>query len=130
DGTFYYVMEYLPGVTLEELVKQHGPLPAARAVPLLRQVCLALREAHAIGLVHRDIKPANIMVCERGGMSDVVKLLDFGLVKAVGMAGPQEPLTQAGTIAGTPAYMSPEQAAGRDHLDGRSDIYSLRAVAY
>jgi serine/threonine-protein kinase len=130
DGTFYYVMEYLPGLTLEHLVKQHGPLPPGRAVHLLRQVCLALREAHALGLIHRDLKPANIMVCERGGVHDVVKLLDFGLVKAVGLARQEETLTQEGAITGTPAYMSPEQAAGKDHLDGRTDIYSLGAVAY
>jgi serine/threonine-protein kinase len=130
DGTFYYVMEYLPGCTLEQLVKQHGPLSPARAVQLLRQACLALREAHALGLIHRDVKPGNIMVCERGGVADVVKLLDFGLVKEVGPTRPEETLTQEGTIAGTPAYMSPEQAAGKDHLDGRSDVYSLGAVAY
>jgi serine/threonine-protein kinase len=130
DGTFYYVMEYLPGLTLEQLVKQYGPLPPGRAIHLLRQLCLALREAHALGLIHRDIKPANIMVCERGGEHDVVKLLDFGLVKAVGLARREETLTQEGAITGTPTYMSPEQAAGKDRLDGRSDIYSLGAVAY
>jgi serine/threonine-protein kinase len=130
DGTFYYVMEYLPGLTLEQLVKRNGPLSPARTVHLLRQVCLSLREAHGLGLVHRDIKPANIMLCERGGVPDVVKLLDFGLVKAVGPGRSEETLTQEGSIAGTPAYMSPEQARGQDHLDGRTDIYSLGAVAY
>jgi serine/threonine-protein kinase len=130
DGTFYYVMEYLPGLTLEQVVGQHGPPPPGRAVHLLRQACRALREAHALGLVHRDIKPANVMVCERGGAHDVVKLLDFGLVKAVGLGGGDEKLTQEGVLAGTPAYMSPEQAAGREGLDARSDIYSLGAVAY
>jgi serine/threonine-protein kinase len=130
DGTFYYVMEYLPGVTLEQLVKHHGPLPPARTVHLLRQACGALREAHAGGLIHRDIKPANIMVCARGGAHDVVKLLDFGLVKAVGPAGAETTLTQHGAIAGTPAYLSPEQASGRPDLDPRTDIYSLGAVAY
>jgi serine/threonine-protein kinase len=130
DGTFYYVMEYLPGPTLEQLVKRHGPLPPARAVQLLLQACAALREAHAMGLIHRDIKPANMMVCERGGVHDVLKLLDFGLVKAVGAASRDETLTQQGAIAGTPAYMSPEQASGNDHLDARADVYSLGAVAY
>jgi serine/threonine-protein kinase len=130
DGTFYYVMEYLPGLTLEELVQQHGPLPPARAIHLLGQACAALREAHARGLVHRDIKPANIMLCERGGIHDVVKLLDFGLVKAVGLDGQDDKLTQEGAIAGTPAYMSPEQSSGKAQLDGRTDIYSLGAVAY
>jgi serine/threonine-protein kinase len=130
DGTFYYVMEYLPGTTLEQLVRRHGPLPPARAVHLLRQACGALREAHAGGLIHRDIKPANIMVCARGGAHDVAKLLDFGLVKAVGPAAAETTLTQEGAIAGTPAYLSPEQASGKSDLDGRSDIYSLGAVAY
>jgi serine/threonine-protein kinase len=130
DGTFYYAMEYLPGPTLEQLVKQHGPLPPARAVHLLRQACAALAEAHAMGLIHRDIKPANMMVCERGGVHDVLKLLDFGLVKAVGLDSREESLTQQGAIAGTPAYMSPEQASGNEHLDGRADVYSLGAVAY
>jgi eukaryotic-like serine/threonine-protein kinase len=130
DGTFYYVMEYLPGLTLEELVARHGPLSPGRAVHLLRQVCAALHEAHGIGLIHRDIKPGNIIVGTRGGLPDVAKLLDFGLVLAHGPVGDGAKLTQEGTVAGTPAYMSPEQAAGADGLDARSDIYSLGAVAY
>jgi serine/threonine-protein kinase len=130
DGTFYYVMEYLPGLTLEQLVKQHGPLPPARAVHFLRQVCGALGEAHAISLIHRDLKPGNIMVCERGGLHDVAKLLDFGLVLPRGADPDGERLTQEGAIAGTPAYMSPEQAGGKENLDGQSDIYSLGCVAY
>jgi serine/threonine-protein kinase len=130
DGTFYYVMEYLPGLSLEQLVSRHGPLPPERAVHLLRQVCGALQEAHAIGLIHRDVKPGNILVCERGGRRDVAKLLDFGLVQVHGLEQGESKLTQEGTIAGTPAYMSPEQAAGKADLDGRSDIYSLGAVAY
>ena len=81
DGTFYYVMEYLPGLTLDELVQAHGPLPPGRAVHFLRQVCAALGEAHACGLTHRDVKPGNVMVCERGGVYDVAKVLDFGLVQ-------------------------------------------------
>ncbi len=83
DGTFYYVMEYLPGLTLQELVDQYGPLPPARAVYLLRQVCAALEEAHGAGVIHRDIKPSNILTCERGGIYDVAKLLDFGVVRAL-----------------------------------------------
>ena len=130
DGTFYYVMEYLAGWTLEDLVRQHGPLPPARAIHLLRQVCAALREAHAMGLVHRDIKPANIITCSRGGVPDVAKLLDFGLVRHTGQRGTDALVTAPGVVAGTPAYMSPEQAGGNADVDGRSDIYSLGAVAY
>jgi hypothetical protein len=130
DGTFYYVMEYLPGLTLEQLVKQRGPLPPARAVHFLRQVCGALEEAHAIGLIHRDLKPGNVMVCERGGIHDVAKLLDFGLVLPQAVDRDCERLTQEGTIAGTPAYMSPEQASGSEDLDARSDIYSVGCLAY
>lgn len=129
DGTFYYVMEYLPGLSLEQLVQRHGRLPPARALHLLRQVCAALHEAHAVGFIHRDIKPSNIIICERGGVFDVCKLLDFGLVKAVSAAGTAH-LTHEGCLVGTPLYMSPEQATGDVPLDGRSDIYSLGAVAY
>jgi serine/threonine-protein kinase len=129
-GSFYYVMEYLPGWSLEELVARHGPLPAARVVHLLRQVCGALREAHSIGLVHRDIKASNLIVCERGKVYDVAKLLDFGLVKHHTIEGNDTRLTQQGVLSGTPAYMSPEQAMGLSDVDARSDIYSLGAVAY
>jgi hypothetical protein len=130
DGTFYYAMEYLPGLSLQELVAQYGPLPPGRAVYLLRQVCEALREAHSVGLVHRDIKPANILASQMGGMYDVAKLLDFGLVRVHGLSSSGISLTGVGTIAGTPAFMSPEQAAGATDVDPRSDIYSLGAVAY
>jgi serine/threonine-protein kinase len=123
-------MEYLPGLSLEQLVNRHGPLPPPRAVHLLRQVCGALREAHAIGLIHRDIKPSNILLCERGGCHDIAKLLDFGLVRVQAVSQDGEKLTQEGAIAGTPAYMSPEQAGGQEDLDAPSDIYSLGAVAY
>jgi tRNA A-37 threonylcarbamoyl transferase component Bud32 len=130
DGTFYYVMEYLPGQNLDHLVTCYGPLPPARAIHLLRQVCRALREAHGIGLLHRDIKPSNIIACERGGVYDVAKLLDFGLVQETNLGKDGGRLTQHGTIIGSPPYMSPEQAAGKSALDARSDIYSLGAVAY
>lgn len=130
DGSFYYTMEYLPGLTLEELVKRHGPLPPARAVHLLRQVCGALQEAHAAGLIHRDIKPSNVIVCERGGVHDVTKLLDFGLVRDISLGGDETQVTQEGTFAGTPAYTSPEQASGGVGVDARSDIYSVGALAY
>lgn len=131
DGTFYYVMEYLPGLSLQDLVDRHGPISPARAVHFLRQICGALREAHGIGLTHRDIKPSNAIVCERGGVHDVVKLLDFGLVHTPDMnTETDHRLTLQGTILGSPSYMSPEQAMGKNQLDGRSDIYSLGALGY
>jgi len=129
DGTFYYVMEYLPGLSLEELLQRHGPLPAERVVHLLRQTCQGLREAHSMGLIHRDIKPGNVFAAQLGGLYDVVKLLDFGLVKQV-VEAPSARLTQDGAISGTPLFMSPEQAGGVANVDARSDIYSLGAVAY
>jgi serine/threonine-protein kinase len=128
DGTFYYVMEYLPGPTLEELVRRDGPLPPGRVIHFLRQLCGALDEAHAVGLIHRDIKPGNVIVCTRGRVSDVAKLLDFGLVQSA-VTGGDERLTHVGAVLGTPAYLSPEQAAG-DAVDGRTDIYGLGALAY
>jgi serine/threonine protein kinase len=130
DGSFYYVMEYLPGLDLHQLVRSGGPLPAPRAIHVMRQVCAALQEAHQNGLLHRDIKPGNVIVCERAGIYDVAKLLDFGLVKHVRGNADDTTLTQEGMVAGTPAYMSPEQAAGMENADARSDIYSLGAVAY
>jgi eukaryotic-like serine/threonine-protein kinase len=130
DGTFYYVMEYLPGPTLDRLVRRHGPLPCGRAIYLLRQVCLALREAHGLGMVHRDLKPGNIIVTCQGGLHDVAKLLDFGLVQDLATTTTDGRLTEAGLIMGTPEYLSPEQASGDSALDPRSDIYSLGAVAY
>ena len=130
DGTFYYVMEYLPGMSLQELIEQYGPLPPGRAIHFLRQVCAGLKEAHAIGLIHRDIKPSNVFVCQRGGVDDVVKLLDFGLVKNIGPH--QLPIRETiqGVILGSPLYMSPEQAMGKGNIDGRTDIYSLGGLAY
>jgi len=129
DGTFYYVMELLPGMPLEELVEKHGPLPPERAVYFLRQVCAALNEAHAAGLIHRDIKPANIFAAQRGGVFDVAKLLDFGLVKE-GVDPGESKASGGGSFSGTPLFMSPEQAAAYEHVDARADIYSLGAVAY
>jgi hypothetical protein len=129
DGTYYYVMEYLPGMSLAELVERHGPLPPGRVVYLLRQVALALHEAHEAGLIHRDIKPSNIFAAKRGAMDDVAKLLDFGLVRPVATADSPH-TSEEGKILGTPLYMSPEQASGSRSLDARSDIYSLGAVAY
>jgi hypothetical protein len=129
DGTFYYVMEFLPGMNLSELVREHGPLPAARAIHLVRQACNALAEAHDLGLVHRDIKPANIFAAIRGGRHDVAKLLDFGLAKPL-LDADSAQLTQEGAITGSPLYMSPEQAIGDRDPDARSDIYAVGAVLY
>jgi tRNA A-37 threonylcarbamoyl transferase component Bud32 len=128
DGTYYYVMEYLPGMSLAELVARHGALPPGRAVYLLRQACMALSEAHAAGLIHRDVKPSNIFAARRGRMDDVAKLLDFGLVRPAAPSVSAH-LSREGEVLGTPLFMSPEQARGRE-LDERSDIYSLGAVAY
>ena len=130
DGAFYYVMELLDGFDLETLVKKFGPLPPERAVHLLHQACLSLAEAHQRGFTHRDIKPANIYVCHYGIEYDFVKILDFGLVKATGGIDAVEgTLTAVGTIAGTPGYMSPEMALGRE-VDWHADIYSLGCVGY
>jgi eukaryotic-like serine/threonine-protein kinase len=128
DGTFYYVMEYVEGLNLAEMVALYGALNPGRVVYLLRQACAALAEAHAMGLIHRDIKPGNIMVTRQAGLADVVKVLDFGLVQNVGPSDGDDKLTQTGMVLGTPGYISPEQAAGV--ADVRSDIYSLGAVGY
>ena len=147
DQTLYFVMELLEGMDLESMVQRHGPLPAARVIHILCQVCESLEEAHARGLVHRDIKPANIHVGHVGIEDDFVKVLDFGLVKAVGPASEVSlnaldlglvtsmgksslsPDTAVSGTPGTPAYMAPEMALG-ETVDARSDIYALGCVAY
>jgi tRNA A-37 threonylcarbamoyl transferase component Bud32 len=128
QGMFYYAMELLDGATLEQIVERTGALPIARAVHLLAQAAGALSEAHGLGLIHRDIKPANIMLCNQGGQMDVVKVLDFGLVKQLEDESPG--LTQDNTITGTPLYMSPEAISSAASVDARSDLYALGAVAY
>jgi serine/threonine protein kinase len=132
DGRFYYVMELLDGMDLEELVERFGPMPAERVVHVLEQVCHSLSEAHENGLVHRDIKPANIFLCRYGRDVDFVKVLDFGLVKRAGeLSRGDAKLTEVGGFAGTPAYGSPESAEGSGvEVDARSDIYSLGCVAH
>ncbi len=130
EGVFFYVMEYLPGLNLESLIQRNGPLSPGRVVHLLRQMCLALREAHGIGLLHRDLKPSNIITCQRGGFHDVVKLLDFGLVQDLAVSAEAMKLTMQGTILGSPPYMSPEQSRGRHDLTPASDIYSVGGMAY
>jgi eukaryotic-like serine/threonine-protein kinase len=129
EGVFYYAMEYLDGVDLEGLVALNGPQPAARVVHILTQIAGALGEAHRAGLIHRDIKPANVILCERGGVADFVKVVDFGLVKEVA-AGGALGTTQSNTINGTPLYMSPESILTPESIDARSDLYALGAVGY
>jgi serine/threonine-protein kinase len=129
DRTLYLVMEFLDGLDLESLVRQHGPMPAARVVHILRQVCDSLEEAHARGLVHRDIKPANIHLGRVGCREDFVKVLDFGLVKTASIGAEPSTATIEGVIMGTPAYMPPEMALG-ESVDGRTDLYALGCVAY
>ncbi len=136
DNSFYYAMEYLEGMNLEELVERFGPVDAARAIHLLLQVCGSLKEAHGRGIIHRDLKPSNIYLTERGGIHDFVKVLDFGIAKQVSAPAdrttPLEDgvLTEVGTVVGTPRYMAPEAYMTDRDLDPRSDIYSLGAVAY
>jgi serine/threonine-protein kinase len=133
DGRLYYVMELLDGLDLDTLVRQHGPLPAERVVHLLRQVCAALQDAHANGLVHRDIKPANIVVSRAGTTFDFVKVLDFGLVKfdSPSPAGADAvKLSTEGSWSGTPGYMAPEVVLGAADADHRVDLYALGCVAY
>jgi tRNA A-37 threonylcarbamoyl transferase component Bud32 len=130
DETLYFVMEELDGMTLDALVRKHGPVPANRVIHILRQVCESLEEAHSRGLVHRDIKPANIHIGSLGVSHDFVKVLDFGLVKSVGGQPSDNSLvTEIGMTPGTPAYMAPEVGLGESY-DGRADLYALGCVAY
>jgi tRNA A-37 threonylcarbamoyl transferase component Bud32 len=137
DGTFYYAMEYLDGVDLDTLVRLDGPQPPARVVHLLLQACGALAEAHGIGLIHRDIKPQNLLLCESAGLCDVIKVVDFGLVKALPPESGAElaitnpaALSAVNTVVGTPLYMAPEAIVAPASIDARGDLYALGAVAY
>jgi serine/threonine protein kinase len=131
DGTFFLVMELLDGLDLETLVERFGPLPPERVVHLLRQACASLEEAHTRGLVHRDIKPSNIFTCRLGLAVDFVKVLDFGLVKAVGDREREATLlTAPDTTTGTPAFIAPEMVRGDRVADHRVDIYTLGCVGY
>lgn len=134
DGTFYYAMELLEGLSVEQLVERHGPQPPARVIHLLEQVCGALAEAHGIGLIHRDIKPANLYLCRRGGVPDVIKVLDFGLVRELPSEGKINASNIKGsnvdTVVGTPLYLSPEAILSPDRVDARADLYGLGGVAY
>jgi serine/threonine-protein kinase len=131
DGVFYYVMEYLEGMSLEDLVERFGPVPAERAVHILKQVCISLAEAHHNGLIHRDIKPGNIYLCKKGLERDFVKVLDFGLVTSTFEDDTRDKkLTMEGWVTGTPAFIAPEMALDEAKVDQRADIYSLGCVAY
>lgn len=129
NGVFYYAMELLDGLSLEELVRTHGPQPEARVVHLLLQAVAALMEAHSLGLIHRDVKPANILLCERGGTPDMVKLLDFGLVKSL-LPSQNPDLTHTDAITGTPHYLAPESITDPASVDARVDLYALGGVGY
>lgn len=127
EGVFYYVMELLDGMDLDRLVSATGPLDPARAIHFLAQVCGSLAEAHALGLVHRDIKPANIVVTERVDQPDVIKVLDFGLVRTVER---DESVSAANVVTGTPLYLAPEAITAPATVDGSADLYAVGAVAY
>lgn len=130
EGVFYYAMELLNGINLQQLVDRYGAVTPARAVHILLQVCGALSEAHGMGLIHRDIKPPNVFLCERGGVYDTVKVLDFGLVKRVEAAAGDEVVTQVGSLMGTPHFMAPEVVRNSLKASAQSDIYAVGAVAY
>ncbi len=135
DRVFYYAMEMLEGASLDQVVKIGGAMPAGRVIHILGQIAGALAEAHGIGLIHRDIKPANIILTQQGGVPDVAKVVDFGLVKEVAGerssdGGTLAAITRADSIAGTPQYMSPEAITTPEQLDARTDLYALGAVGY
>jgi serine/threonine protein kinase len=129
DGAPYIVMEYLVGESLSSLLEREKRLPVGRAADLVAQACRGIETAHESGIVHRDLKPQNLFVARRQDGSDLVKVLDFGVAKLEAEdhgAG----TTRTGTVLGTPAYMSPEQARGEKVIDHRSDVYSLGAILY
>lgn len=132
DGSLYYACEYVPGLDLETLVKQHGPVPQARAVHFAEQVCDALSDAHSRGLLHRDLKPGNVMVAASANDADQVKVVDFGLVRVVGCD--REAPTTPEQVAGTPGYLAPEvvtsECRGECEVDGRADLYALGCILY
>jgi hypothetical protein len=128
EGIFYYAMEFLKGINLYDLVRENGPLPPGRVIHLMLQATGSLAEAHEANMVHRDIKPANMMVCHRGGVPDLLKVLDFGLVSAKTEGGSR--LTAVGSLMGTPAYLAPEAIKSATKASARSDIYALGGTMY
>jgi tRNA A-37 threonylcarbamoyl transferase component Bud32 len=129
-GTLYYAMELLEGLDLDALVERHGPVEACRTRHILLGVCESLAEAHHRGLVHRDIKPANVFLARVGLRHDVVKVLDFGLVRSLEADAPMTRMTLDGRVAGTPAFMPPEAMRDDSQVDARGDIYSVGCLAY
>ena len=133
DGIFYYAMEYLDGLNLQQLVRRYGPQPEERVAHILRQICDSLAEAHGVGLIHRDIKPANIFLCDRGGRPDSVKVLDFGLVKRLDDRTDESDLTDRASqegLVGTPNFIAPETIRAPHPADARSDLYSVGVLGY
>lgn len=130
EPLIYLAMEYVDGTTLRDELYDHGPFDELRAIPIMRQTLHALSEAHELGVVHRDLKPDNIMLTHFRGVNDFVKVLDFGIAKVTEpRGGQQKKLTQAGVVYGTPEYLSPEQARGRD-IDHRADLYAMGIILY
>lgn len=129
DGSAFIVMEYLAGESLAALLKREGPLPVERATDLCIQACHGAETAHAAGIVHRDLKPHNLFVCRRDDRTDLLKILDFGIAK-LEASRYEHASIQTGSLLGTPAYMSPEQARGEKTIDLRTDVYSLGAILF
>jgi serine/threonine-protein kinase len=129
DGTVYLAMEYVPGRSLKKLLTDTGALEPRRAAMLVRQIAEGMDAAHRLGIVHRDLKPDNVMIVEDGDGSERVKVVDFGIAKALGAEEGGAGLTQAGYVVGTPEFMSPEQLLG-GNVDARSDVYALAIIAY
>jgi tRNA A-37 threonylcarbamoyl transferase component Bud32 len=129
SGEFYYAMEYLPGLTLYQLVEKYRGQDQRRVVHIIRQICESLAEAHDLDIIHRDIKPMNILLCERGGLHDVVKVLDFGLVKDLDAPKDMQ-VTHVEEVTGSPLYMAPERFDSPMDVDARADIWAVGCVAY
>jgi serine/threonine-protein kinase len=129
DGSLYYTMEFIRGLTLTQWVEQHGPLPPARALRILRQVCAAVGALHARQLLHRDIKPDNVMAYAAHGDCDLVKLLDFGLIRDLENAASRD-LTRDARVLGTPAFMAPERLLDPRSVDPRTDLYGIGCIGF